>query len=47
MKGLRTRPDPSAIPFRFTGTIHRVTYDISGDSLLHDEAEVQRLMSQQ
>ncbi len=34
-------------PFRFTGTIHRVTYDVSGDGMLHDAAEMQRLMSQQ
>ena len=36
-----------SIPFRFTGTIHRVTYDTSGDGLLHDEAEFQALISQQ
>ncbi len=43
-------PERYAIPFRFTGTIHRVTYDTSGDGLLHDthdEAEFQALMSQQ
>jgi len=41
--------DPSryTIPFRFTGTIHRVVFDLSGDLLQHNEAEMQRLMSQQ
>ena len=40
-------PDRYAAPFRFTGTIHRVTVDLSGELLHHDEAELQRLMSQQ
>jgi len=43
-------PTRYSIPFRFTGTIHRVTYDTSGDGLLHEhhsEAELQALMSQQ
>ena len=40
-------PTRYSIPFRFTGTIHRVTYDLSGDGMLHDAAEMQRLMSQQ
>ena len=41
--------DPSryTIPFRFTGTIHRVVFDLSGDLLQHNEAEVQHLMSRQ
>jgi arylsulfatase len=40
-------PDRYAIPFRFTGTIHRVTYDVTGERLLHDDAEFRALMSQQ
>jgi arylsulfatase len=41
------QPGRYRIPFRFTGTIHRVTYDVTGDGMLHDEAEFQALMSQQ
>ncbi|HUW02575.1 MAG TPA: arylsulfatase [Acidimicrobiales bacterium] len=40
-------PDRYRIPFRFTGTIHRVTFDLSGEMLQHDEAEMRRLMTQQ
>jgi len=40
-------PDSYSIPFRFTGTIHRVTIDLSGEGLLQDEAEMRRLLSQQ
>ena len=41
------QPGRYRIPFRFTGTIHRVIYDVTGEGLLHDEAEFQALMSQQ
>jgi arylsulfatase len=40
-------PDRYRAPFRFTGTIHRVVIDVSGDELLHDEAEFRRLMAEQ
>jgi hypothetical protein len=34
-------------PFEFTGTIHQVTVDVSGELIEDDEAVVQRLMAQQ
>jgi arylsulfatase A-like enzyme len=34
-------------PFAFTGTIHSVTFDVSGDLITDDEAEAARLMAQQ
>lgn len=34
-------------PFEFTGTIHSVTIDVSGDLIRDDESEVARLMAQQ
>ena len=34
-------------PFEFTGTIHQVTVDVSGDLIRDDEAELARLMAQQ
>jgi arylsulfatase A-like enzyme len=34
-------------PFEFTGTIHSVTFDISGDLIKDEDAELARLMSQQ
>jgi hypothetical protein len=34
-------------PFAFTGTIHSVTFDISGDLISDDEAELARLLAQQ
>lgn len=40
-------PDLYATPFRFGGMIHRVTVDISGDLLQHDDAELRALMAQQ
>lgn len=40
-------PNRYSIPFRFTGTIHRVVYDLSGEGMLHGPAELQRLRSQQ
>ena len=41
--------DPSAYvaPSTFTGTIHRVVLDVTGESLLHPEAEMTRMMTQQ
>lgn len=35
------------VPFRFTGTIHRVTVDLSGELIQDEEAEARRLMAQQ
>ena len=40
-------PDLYTAPFRFRGTLHRLTVDISGDLLQHDEAELRGLMAQQ
>ena len=34
-------------PFAFTGTIHSVTFDLSGDLITDDDAELSRLMAQQ
>ena len=34
-------------PFAFTGTIHSVTVDVSGELLADDESEIARLMAQQ
>jgi arylsulfatase A-like enzyme len=34
-------------PFEFTGTIHSVTFDVSGELITDDEAELARLMAQQ
>jgi arylsulfatase A-like enzyme len=34
-------------PFAFTDTIHSVTFDLSGELITDDEAEVNRLMAQQ
>jgi hypothetical protein len=34
-------------PFTFTGTIHRFTYDLSGELIQDDDAELARLMAQQ
>ena len=41
--------DPSAYtaPGTFTGTIHKVVLDVTGESLLHPEAEMKRMMTQQ
>jgi arylsulfatase len=35
------------VPFRFTGTLHEVTVDLSGDLIEDDEAQVRKLMAQQ
>jgi arylsulfatase len=34
-------------PFTFTGTIHSVTFDVSGELITDDEAEMARLLAQQ
>jgi arylsulfatase len=34
-------------PFAFTGTIHSVTFDLSGELITDDDAELARLMAQQ
>jgi arylsulfatase len=34
-------------PFAFTGTIHSVTFDLSGNLIADDDAEITRLMAQQ
>jgi len=34
-------------PFRFTGTIHSVTVDVSGELIQDDEAESRLLMARQ
>jgi arylsulfatase len=34
-------------PFRFTGTIHKVVVDLSGDLIEDDEASVRKLMAGQ
>jgi arylsulfatase len=34
-------------PFTFTGTIHSVTVDVSGELIRDDEAEVRRMMARQ
>ena len=40
-------PDIYEPPFEFTGTIHSVTVDVSGELIKDDEAELARLMAQQ
>jgi arylsulfatase len=32
-------------PFEFTGTIHTVTFDVSGDVIQDKEAEMRRIMA--
>jgi arylsulfatase len=34
-------------PFRFTGTIKRVTFDLSGDAIKDAEVETRRAMAKQ
>jgi hypothetical protein len=34
-------------PFTFTGTLHSVTFDLSGELIVDDDAELARLMAQQ
>jgi len=52
--GLTVGADPGApvdplydSPFEFTGTIHSVTFDVSGDVIKDDEAEMRRIMARQ
>jgi len=40
-------PEDYASPYEFTGKLTRVTLDVSGDVVVDDEAELQRLMTQQ
>jgi hypothetical protein len=35
------------VPFRFTGTLHEVTVDLSGELIEGDEAQVRKLIAQQ
>jgi hypothetical protein len=35
------------VPFRFTGTLHEVTVDLSGELIEDDEAQVRKLIAQQ
>ncbi len=35
------------VPFKFAGTIHEVTVDLSGELIEDDEAKVRVLMAQQ
>ena len=39
------RSRPHGVPFRFSGTIHRLTIDISGDLHAHDEAELRSILA--
>ena len=36
-----------ASPFRFTGTIHKVTVDVSGELIVDQEAELRAHMARQ
>ena len=36
-----------ASPFRFTGTVHRVTIDVSGELIADEEAELRAHMARQ
>jgi arylsulfatase len=40
-------PDDYASPFGFTGSISNVTIDVSGEVIVDEESELQRLMTQQ
>jgi arylsulfatase A-like enzyme len=40
-------PDDYESPFAFTGTVHSVTVDVSGELIEDDEATLRRLMAQQ
>ena len=40
-------PDRYLPPFKFTGTLHRVVLDLTGEVTLNPEAEMTRLMTQQ
>jgi arylsulfatase len=52
--GISVGADPGApvapfykSPFEFTGTIHSVTFDVSGDVIQDDEAEMRRILARQ
>jgi arylsulfatase len=52
--GLIVGADPGATvapfydsPFEFTGTVHSVTFDVSGDVIKDDEAEMRRILARQ
>ena len=36
-----------ASPFEFTGTVYSVTFDLSGDVIMDEEAEMRRIMARQ
>ena len=44
--GATVTPD-YASPFKFTGTIHHVTFDLSGEVIQDDEAEMRMIMARQ
>jgi arylsulfatase len=39
--------DDYVAPFEFTGTIHHVTIDVSGDVIVDHEAETKAIMARQ
>ena len=39
--------DDYAAPFEFTGTIHRVTIDVSGDLIVDTDAEMKAILARQ
>jgi arylsulfatase A-like enzyme len=52
--GITVGADPGApvapfysSPFEFTGTVHSVTFDVSGDVIKDDEAELRRILARQ
>jgi arylsulfatase len=52
--GIAVGADPGApvapfyqTPFEFTGTIHSVTFDLSGDVIKDEEAEMRMIMARQ
>ena len=52
--GISVGADPGApvapfysSPFEFTGTIHNVTFDVSGEAIHDEEAEMRRIMARQ
>ena len=52
--GIAVGADPGApvapfysSPFEFTGTLHRVIYDVSGEVIQDDEAEMRRILARQ
>ena len=52
--GISVGADPGApvapfydTPFEFTGTVHRVTFDVSGDVIKDEEAEMRMIMARQ